>query len=161
MLLFSHNTTHFSFCWVEKLHFHPLCLGFSIHLFISPFVPTLICHQTVRTCLRGRRLSIFSFIFHFSPFVLLSSVHPSVLLKAQPMMTGPSLSLKNTFSSSICFPPLVPLRPSAFFISPQSPAVLASASEPSPPQTWRPRSPAPQTGSELVPLYQRVFLPDR
>lgn len=69
------------------------------------------------------------------------SIHPSLILKAQTMMTV----LSDTFSPSSVFLPQS-IRP---FICPQSPAVLASVSEPSPPRTWRPRSPAPRKGSGL------------
>lgn len=126
----------------------PPILSISIHL---PLRPTLIHHRTVRTCLCLRLcLSIPPLIFHLSPSLLPSSIHPLLVLEAHSMMTG----LSNTFSSPSLslsiHPPRVPLHLCAFIIFSRSPAELASVSEPSPPQTWRPRSPAPRRGSELL-----------
>lgn len=73
------------------------------------------------------------------------------------MMAG----LSNTFSPSSLslsiHPPHVPLHLCTFVISYRSPAVSASASEPSPPRTWRPRSPAPRTGSKLFKVGGRQY----
>lgn len=118
---------------------------------IYPSVPTLICHEIVVYESSAFQSLHSSFTSH-PP----SPTQPLLVLKAQSMMT----LLSNTFSPSSHLPPpihpsippvplqLLPL-PSPSFISPQSPAVLVSVSELSPPRTWRPRSPAPRKGSEL------------
>lgn len=134
----------------------PPILSISIHL---PLRPTLIHHRTVRTCLCLRLcLSIPPLIFHLSPSLLPSSIHPLLVLEAPSMMTG----LSNTFSSPSLslsiHPPRVPLHLCTFIIFSRSPAELASVSEPSPPQTWRPRSPAPRRGSDLLGVRKRQIL---
>lgn len=98
----------------------------------------------------------------FNLFIHLSrlTLHhpPSRYLSSRPSQWW--LFSQTHFPPHLIFPPpihpsippvplqLLPL-PSPSFISPQSPAVLVSVSELSPPRTWRPRSPAPRKGSEL------------
>lgn len=124
-----------------------LCLLFHLSFpgRLHPSIPPSHPNLSSNSCLWALRLSISPFIFHFSP----SIIHPSVTCPQGPANDG--CSLKHIFPL-ICFPPLnhpSPVPPRPPFIFPQSPAVSASASEPSPPRTWRPRSPAPRKGSEL------------
>ncbi len=113
----------------------------------SPSIcPTLICHQTV---VYGR--SAFQSLRSSSTSRPPSSIHPLHVLKAQSMMAVPSDAFfpSSVFPPQSIHPPSLPALPLPSFIFPQSPAVSASVSEPSPPRTWRPRSPAPRKGSEL------------
>lgn len=117
---------------------------------IHPSVPPSLPDLSSSRCSSELCLSLSPFIFHFSP----SIIHPPVTCPQGPVNNDGTL--KYIFPL-ICFPldPSIPcsspllLLPSHSFISPQNPAVLASVSELSPPQTWRPRSPAPRKGSEL------------
>lgn len=145
-LSLSHRISFFSI--QPASYFIFLFLGVSTHLSLRPH-PNL----SWNCCLWELCLSISSFIFHVSP----SITHPAVTCPQGPV--NDDSSLKHIFpliSSSPPHPsihPPVPLQllplPSPSFISPQSPAVLVSVSELSPPRTWRPRSPAPRKGSEL------------
>lgn len=132
----SHTWVWFLIRWCSAFRAGAFCSRFHP----SAFSPTQIC-QTVRTCLWAICLSSF-----------VPTAHHLCVFKAQSEATF--LSLKQFLPPSI--PDLV-LRPflSPSFIWPQSPAGSASASGPSPPQTWRPHSPALRTGSELFRVRQR------
>lgn len=98
-------------------------------------------------------LSVSPFICHLSP----SIIHPSATCPQGPFDDDSPLKYIIPLLISLLLAPSTPSPfsrslyslPSRSLIFPQNPAGLASASEPSPPQTWRPRSPAPQKGSEL------------
>lgn len=123
-------------------HLLRLLLHLSLGIFIHPSLrPALMCHQAA---VYERA----AFQFPHSSLTLLLH-HPAIrysVLKAQSMMT----LLSNTFSPLICFQLDPSIRRLArSFIFSQNPAVSASVSEPSPPQTGRPRFLAPRMGSEL------------
>lgn len=124
-------------------------LGVSIHLWLCP---TLICHKTLRACLWALNLSIHLSLLALRPSIIHPSIHPYIRhLSSRPSQWWQPPPPPHLFPPKSIHPlslSALPL-PCTSFIFPQSPAVLLSVSEPSPPQTSRPRSPAPRKGSEL------------